>query len=508
MNLFDPIERFSKNHPEKTAIVFSGMRVSYGDFYRNVNRLSAGLKQLGLKRGDRIALLMNNCPEMMYAFYAAMKLGAISISLNAMFKKEEADYILNDATPSVLLAQSCFIPLVKQLACVKGKRLHVVVVRNGDAIPDAFFDFESLLRDQNQKFETALNLGPEDEAVIGYTSGTTGFPKGAVHTHRNILLHLNGMSKSLGLDDNDVFLAALPFFQLTAFLVHAGLAFHVGATLVVMEKFETGPFVDLIQKEKVTFFAAVPTIFQMLYDGCQDGSSDLGSVRFAICAGSPLSIQLRTDFENKMKLRIIHCYGSTETPLIASFERPDQPPKGISVGNISPHVNVRLVKSDGSPAGVDEAGEIQIHADNALKCYWNNPEATREAIKDGWFATGDIGKIDPEGHLHIVDRAKDMIIRGGFNIYPAEIEKVLLSDPRIKDAAVVGEHHKRLGEIPKAYVVPEEGAKLTQEDVISLSREKLANFKVLEKVEFVSPDFFPRNALGKIQKAKLRQKVA
>jgi long-chain acyl-CoA synthetase len=508
MNLFDPIERYSQNHPEKTAIVFSGMRVSYGDFYRNVNRLSAGLERLGLKKGDRIALLMNSCPEMMFAFYAALKLGAISVSLNVMFKKQEADYILDDATPSILVAQMTFLPLVKQLGRVKDKKLQVVIVGDAVTMPDGAFDFETLLKDENQGFAATLNLGPEDEAVIGYTSGTTGFPKGAVHTHRNILMHLDGMSQALGFADADIFLAALPFFQLTAFLVHAGLAFHVGATLVVMEKFEVRQFVHLIQEEKVTFFAAVPTIFQMLYDGCQDGLYDLGCLRFAICAGSPLSIKLRTDFENKMKLRIIHCYGSTETPLIASFERPDQPPKGISVGNISPHVNVRLVKPDGSPAGVDEAGEIQIHIDNALKCYWNNPEATQEAIKDGWFATGDIGKIDPEGLLHIVDRAKDMIIRGGFNIYPAEIEKVLLSDPRIKDAAVVGEHHKRLGEIPKAYVVLEEGAQLTPEDVISLSREKLANFKVLEKVEFVSPDFFPRNALGKIQKAKLRHQVA
>jgi long-chain acyl-CoA synthetase len=507
MNLFDSIERFSQSFPEKTAIVFSDRRVSYGELCRKANLLSAGLARLGLKKGDRIALLMNNCPEMICAFYAAMKLGAISVSVNVMFKQEEADYILGDATPSVLLAQSAFIPLVKQLGCVKDKRLQVVIVGDAANMPEAVFDFETLLKSENQGSATTLNLGPEDEAVIGYTSGTTGFPKGAVHTHRNILMHLDGMSQALGFGDTDIFLAALPFFQLTAFLVHAALAFHVGATLVVMEKFEVGPFLQLIQKEKVTFFAAVPTIFQMIYDGAQEGRNDLNSLRFAICAGSPLTIQLRMDFENKMKLRIIHCYGSTETPLIASFERPDQQPKGISVGNISPHVKVRLVKKDGNLAGVDEAGEIQIHADNALKCYWNNPEATREAIQDGWFATGDIGVVDQEGHLHIVDRAKDMIIRGGFNIYPAEIEKVLLSDPRIKDVAVIGEYHKRLGEIPKAYVVLEDGAQATEEDLLSLSHEKLAKFKALEKVEFVSPDFFPRNALGKIQKAKLRQKI-
>ncbi|MFP4534021.1 MAG: class I adenylate-forming enzyme family protein, partial [Desulfobacterales bacterium] len=298
----------------------------------------------------------------------------------------------------------------------------------------------------------------------------------------------------------------LPFFQLTAFLINAALAFHVGATVVIMEKFNPQLFVELVEKEGVTFFGGVPTIFQMLYDETRDASR-LSSFRFAICAGAPLSPRLRTDFENHLGLRIIHCYGSTETPLIAAYERPDHPPRSVSVGHTAPHVKVRLVKSDGHPAGVDEPGEIQISAENALKRYWNNPEATREAIHDGWFATGDIGKFDQEGHLYIVDRAKDMIIRGGFNIYPAEIERVLLTDPRIKEAAVIGEYHERLGEIPKAYVVPENGAQIAETDVISLTREKLAKFKVLEKVEFVSADFFPRNAFGKILKEKLRHKL-
>jgi long-chain acyl-CoA synthetase len=508
MNLFESIERYSEKFPEKTAIVFSGTRVSYGALCRKVGLLSAGLERLGLKKGDRIALLMNNCPEMIYAFYAAMKLGAISVTLNVMFKKQEADYILGDATPSVLVAQSTFMPLIMQLECVRNKLLQVAIIDDADSTPDGMADFDGLFNDENRGIPKTLDLGPDDEAVIGYTSGTTGFPKGAVHTHRNILTHLDGMSRALGLNDKDVFLAALPFFQLTAFLVHAGIAFYVGAALVVMEKFEVEEFLRLTREEKATFFAAVPTIFQMIFDGARDRQNDFQSVRFAICAGSPLSMQLRMNFESNIKLRIIHCYGSTETPLIASFERPDRPPKGISVGNISPHVKVRLVKSDGSIAGMDEPGEIHIYAENTLKCYWNNPDATQSAIRDGWFATGDIGKIDQDGHLHIVDRAKDMIIRGGFNIYPAEIEKVLITDPRIREAVVIGEYHHRLGEVPKAYVVPEEGAQLTQEDVISLSREKLAKFKALEKVEFVSADFFPRNALGKIQKVNLKHKIA
>ncbi len=507
MNIYSTIERYVEENQNKSAIIFGHRRETYGKFHRTVERLSAGFRKLGLKKGDRVALLMNNCPEVIYSVYAAWKLGAISVGLNVMFKKEELDYIIGDATPDVVITQHAFLPIIETVDRVQKGELNVVVAGDGATISGEVIFFESLLASEKDDFPETLDLGPDDEAVIGYTSGTTGFPKGAVHTHRNVLLHLDGMSQALHLGDTDIFLAALPFFQLTAFLVHAGLAFHVGATLVVMEKFEPKPFLKYVHREKVTFFSGVPTIYQMLFDEGRGKSDLFKTLRFCICAGSPLSQQLRSDFENEMNLRIVHAYGSTETPLIAAFERPNEAPKGISVGNISPHVSLRIVKPDGTAAAPGEAGEIQIRSDNALKCYWNNSGATCDAIREGWFSTGDVGVIDSEGHLHIVDRAKDMIIRGGFNIYPAEIERVLLDDPRIKEVAVVGEYHKRLGEIPKAYVVPEAGTELTAADVISITREKLAKFKVVEKVEFVSEDFFPRNALGKIQKIKLKQKL-
>jgi long-chain acyl-CoA synthetase len=234
------------------------------------------------------------------------------------------------------------------------------------------------------------------------------------------------------------------------------------------------------------------------------GSGDLSSVRFGLCGGAPLSLTARNDFERKMKFRILNCYGSTETPLMAAFERPDSPAKGASVGKISPHVRVRLVTARGTIASSGEEGEIHLYAQNALKCYWNNPDATRNSIRDGWFATGDIGKFDEEGRLHVVDRAKDMIIRGGFNIYPAELERVLLQDPRITEAVVIGEPHERLGEVPKAYVVVADDVHITEAEIIARSREQLASFKVPEKVEFVPSAFFPRNALGKVLKHKLR----
>jgi long-chain acyl-CoA synthetase len=326
-----------------------------------------------------------------------------------------------------------------------------------------------------------------------------------VHSHGNIRYHLDAIATYLGFGPTDTFLAALPFFQLPAFLIHAGLALHVGATLVVMEKFEPQVFLDWIDTEDVTFFAGVPTIYQMLYDASQDRRSLLRKVRFGICAGAPLSMKLRQNFENQMGLRIVHCYGSTEIPLIAAFERPEEKPKGISVGNVAPHMRLRLVDIEGRVVPTGEAGEIQLGSENTLKYYWNNPEATDDAVRDGWFSTGDIGRFDEDAHLHIIDRAKDMIIRGGLNIYPAEIERVLTQAPGIREAVVVGIPHERLGEVPKAYVVLEANVHLSAEDVIALSREKIAAFKALAEVEIVDADFFPRNAMGKIQKNKLKR---
>lgn len=505
MNLFDSIEQKALIYPEQEAIIYKKERITYHALWEKVSCLSTGLKELGVAKGDRIALLMQNCPEMIYAFYASMKLGLISVPLNVMFKKYELDHIIGDASPKVLIVQHEYMPLVEELELVKANQIKVIKIGGEGVNSDSVIEIDSLYKSENN-YALTLNLEPEDEAVIGYTSGTTGAPKGAVHTHGNILAHLEGMSNALGLDHRDVFLAALPFFQLTAFLIHPGMAFYNGATLVVMEKFEASQFLQFVKNERVTFFAGVPTLYQMLYSEVKNEPNALRFVRFGICAGAPLNEKLRKAFEEELNFRIVHCYGSTETPLIAAFERPNQKPHGVSVGNVSPHVQLRLLKFDGKVAGTGEAGEIQICADNVLKYYWNKPEETKKAIQDGWFSTGDIGLFDDKGHLHIVDRAKDMIIRGGFNIYPAEIEKVLLQDPRINEAVVIGEPHHRLGEIPKAYVVPEAGAQITKEDIISLTREKLANFKVLEKVEFVSADFFPRNALGKIEKKKLRQK--
>ena len=503
MNIFHSLETHARRDPQKTAIVAGGRRISYGELLDDVNRLAGAMNQLELKKGDRVALLMLNCPEFITSFYASMKLGLITVSLNVMFKKEEADYVLQDSEPEVLIAQEMFLPLIRELDLVKKKALRVILINRDESPKEDMISFQSLLKETPGDLST-LDLGPNDQAVIAYTSGTTGFPKGVVHTHQNILSHLDGISGHLGIGSGDVILAVLPFFQLVAYLIHPGLTFHVGGSLVIQEKFEPQSFLDSVKAEKVTFFAGVPTIYQMVFTAPDELGADMSTVRFGLCAGSPLSLELRQQFEKKFHFRIVHCYGMTEISMIAACEDPAVPPKGISVGLVLPYLEVRIVRDDGLPAETGEVGEIQINAEKSLKCYWNKSRETEEAIREGWFLTGDMGRFDEEGHLYIVDRKKDMIIRGGFNVFPAEIEPVLMQDPRVQEASVIGIPHERLGEVPKAFVVLKPGETATSEELMALSRSKLANFKALEEVEFVNAEFFPRNALGKIVKPQLR----
>lgn len=508
MDLYESFLSSARKHPAKTALVSGSRRMSYREVLLGIEGLSCRLEAIGLTKGDRIGLLMNNGPEFVVTFYAAMKLGLIAVSMNVMFRESELEYILDDCGAKAVVVEKAFAEVLGRTRPVASGRTVVLAAEEiltpsgeqgqlGRSRPD-------LLHRRLDPWQTPQ---PEDDAVIAYTSGTTGFPKGAVHTHENILAHLEGVRRHLNFRAEDIFLASLPFFQLVAFLIHPGMALHVGATLVILEKFEPERFLKAVKTENVSFFAAVPTIYRMLDAALSEVSKGLRSVRMGICAGSPLSVELRESFEQRHPFRIVHCYGMTETALIVACEDPSVPPRGVSVGSVLPHVRVRIVREDGTPAAPREAGEIEVGAERALRAYWGKPGETAEAIRGGWFATGDLGRFDESENLYIVDRKKDMIIRGGLNVYPAELERVLLSHPRIAEAAVVGIPHERLGEIPKAFVALHQAGTATREDILEFCRRHLASFKIPGEIEIVEPEFFPRNALGKILKSELRARV-
>lgn len=477
--------------------------MSYRELDDSIGRLAGVLKAKGIKKGDRIALLMHNCPEFLISFYAAMKIGLICVSLNVMLTADEIDYILKDSDPNIIIAHEKYLPALEQTAFFRLKKLQLIVV-SSETCPKDALGFQSACESALAPAETEP-LKPEDDAVIAYTSGTTGVPKGVVHTQGSILFGIGVMQNHLDLGGKDIILCALPFFQLPAFIAHPGIALHAGGTLVFLKKFEVDTFLKSIKSEKVTYFGAVPAIYHMISAAANETPVDLSSVRFGICAGAPLSEPFRKEFEKRFSFRIVHPYGATELPPFITCEDPGTPPKGISVGRPLPHATIKLVKDNDSPAKTGEEGEIYVLVGKGtFKRYWRAYPGTEAAIKDGWFATGDLGRFDEEGHLYIVDRKKDMIIRGGFNIYPAEIERVICQDGRVQELAVVGVPHERLGEVPKAYVALKPGCCTTAAEIMALCREKLAKYKVPEIIEFVDGDFFPRNAMGKILKRELK----
>ncbi|MBE0596499.1 MAG: AMP-binding protein [Desulfuromonadales bacterium] len=503
MNLYQILETNAKTSPGKTALVFGKERISYRTLLERVNRLSAGLTELGLRKGDRLCACMPNRPEVVYTFFAAMKLGLIYVGLNVMLKKAELDYILDDCRPQAAVVFSPLLPVMAETGLARSGRMQLIRADAGTAVGE--LSVRLLIDSQSEKLAETVDVSPADDAMIGYTSGTTGYPKGAVHTHRSILGCLEEVAEHIALTDRDVIAVPLPLFQLSSFLVHVGMPVYRGCTIVLMDKFEVSTFSRSLSEFKVTVFALVPAIMQMLVDAAKTEKIDFSGVRVALTAGGMLPPNLRQEFESRLGSPVFNGYGSTETGLFVSLSSIAEPARRTSAGRVLPHIRIRLVKEDGAEASVGEAGEILIAGERKFVRYWNNDEATGKAIRDGWYASGDIGCFDEEGHLHIVDRKMDMIIRGGFNIYPAELERVLAQDRRIKQIVVIGVPHHRLGEVPKAYVVLERGERMGAEELIAMSRARLANYKALAAVEFVEEDFLPRNALGKVMKKELRK---
>jgi len=500
MNIFQTLEDSARRYPDKLAVVCGAQRQTYRELLEQVNRLSAGFAAQGFNKGDRIVLIAQNCLEVVCVYYAAMKIGLIYVGLNAMLKRDELNYILRDCAPKTIVVANHLAEVLPEVSAARG--ISLILLEEGDG-PKQALSLPGILKTSINPLPT-VRISPQDIAMIGYTSGTTGFPKGASHTHKGIVGCLEIVSAHLDCSKNDVFLAALPLFQLPSFLFSIGLSIAAASTVFIMEKFEPRSFVDLVEKERVTIFCAVPTVLRMLLDEFQLHPFDFSSVRVVPTAGAMLPLSLRRDLEARLGCRIVHGYGSTETGLFISLEDITMPANGVSVGKVLADTRVRLVKDDGTSAAIGEPGEILVASNRLFHTYWNNNEATRQAFVDGWYASGDIGYFDHQGHLTIADRKRDIIIRGGFNVYPAELERVLSQDPRIKEIVVIGVPHHRLGEVPKAYVVHKDGEPLTAQDVIALSYELLAKYKVLEEVEIVTEDYFPRNALGKVLKRALR----
>jgi long-chain acyl-CoA synthetase len=496
-NLRELLEARAGASPEK-VFLFSeadGRRFTCREFDAAVNRAAQLLAARGVVRGDVVSLLLPNSAEYVIAYFACFKLGALAGPVNSLLKPEEMAYVVGDSEAKLLLYNSQF---AEQVA---GFREEVETLGDALVFDDEAAATEGLSGEPGEWSETAL--GTEDEAIIIYTSGTTGKPKGCLLTHGNLLANARQIVHWLGFDEEDRLLTVMPLFHMNAVSVTTMSALYAGASTVVSPRFSASRFWQIINDYQITSFGSVATMLSMLLatypEGVPEGLSASG-LRFAMCGSAPVPAEVMRRFEQTFKCLVIEGYGLSESTCRSTFNPPDTRRRagscGMSIGN-----EMRVVDEEDRELPDGEAGEIVMRGPNVFKGYFKNPEATARAFRGGWFHTGDVGYRDAEGFFHIIDRKSDMIIRGGENIYPREIDELLYRHPAVAEAAAIGVPDELYGEEVAAFVVLKEGRVATAQEIIAYCREHLADFKCPKSVRVVPA--LPKGPTGKVLKREL-----
>ena len=499
MNIFDALEHGNRHFPHKQAILFSGQSITYGDLHEQVSRLSSALKEAAhLKAGDRVALFLPNRPEFIFAYYAAVRLGAIAVSLNVMLKHDEVKFILNDSESSLLITANDLmgqVPDAREVPSLK-KILCVDKPERADAFSLA--DFLALA----SRHTTAVDLTSDDGAAILYTSGTTGKPKGALLSHGNIISNIRATRHHTQMASDDRLICYLPLFHCFGqnFIMNAAL--DAGATLVLHERFQVEETLESVKTHRVTMFFGVPPVYQRLLTA-PNIEEYFRNVRYCFTAAAPMPVIVARQWQTRVGQIIHEGYGLTETSPFASYNHDSLYREG-SIGTPIEKVEMKIVDAEGRALPSGETGEIAIKGPNVMLGYFRRPKETAEVIRDGWFFTGDIGKTDSGGYFYLVDRAKDMINVSGFKVWPREVEEVLLQLSSVSEVAVIGIEDAGSGEAVKAFVVLKQGAAAHEPEIIDYARARIADYKSPRFVEFI--DHLPRNPAGKILKRELRER--
>ena len=500
LNLAMMLEESAATLPGRDALVAGDVRLTYQEVDAAANQVANLLAARGIGRGDTVALASVNIPQFPIVYYGILKAGAAVVPFNVLLKGREIAYHLSDSGAKAFF---CF-------AGGPGLPLGQEGRAGFEATPgcEHFFlideSFLDSLAELPTTFETVATE-PTDTAVVLYTSGTTGTPKGAELTHANMLLNALTCHRLFGTVDHDVHLVTLPLFHSFGQSVQLNAGFGAGATLVLMPRFDAHTALELMQREGVTFFAGVPTMYWGLV-GADPAEFDLeaiaGALRMAVSGGAALPVEILEQVHKIYGVQIREGYGLSETSPVATFNHPGRQAKPGTIGQPVWGVAVKLIDKDWNEVPDGEAGEIAIRGHNVMKGYLGRPDATAQAIRDGWFRTGDIATRDVDGYYTIVDRAKDMIVRGGFNVYPRELEEVIMTHPAVSLVAVVGVPHPSHGEEVKAFVILKPDAVLTEAELVAWCKEAMAGYKYPRIVEFRTE--FPMTATGKVLKRELR----
>ena len=512
LNLAVLLEDSARNVPDRIAVICGETRFTYAEIDAKANQVANALKKIGIGNGDKVALSSPNLPFFPMIYYGILKVGAVVVPLNILLKSREIAYHLGDSdakayfcfegTNDLPIGAEGFKGFSETAAC---ENFILLTLDPKTHSPEANSkNFTEFIENQPTEFASALT-NAEDTAVILYTSGTTGQPKGAELTHLNMLLNARLSDNMYPRADHDTHLITLPLFHSFGQTVQMNAGFYNRATVVLLPRFTPDAALSAMQTHDVTLFAGVPTMYWALLNFAGADKFDLAKIannlRMCFAGGSPLPVEVLKNFETKFNTKIIEGYGLSETSPIAVFNKSGSARAG-SVGFPVWGVEIRVVDENGNDVADGDLGEIVIRGHNIMKGYYKRPEATTNAIKNGWFHSGDIGRRDAEGYLFIADRVKDMILRGGFNVYPRELEEVLLTHEAVSLAAVVGIAHDELGEEVKAYIILKQSVNLTENELIGWCRERMANYKYPRFVEF--RETLPMTATGKILKRELR----
>ncbi|HHX23069.1 MAG: class I adenylate-forming enzyme family protein [Tepidanaerobacteraceae bacterium] len=501
MNISSIISQNVSFYSRCKAIIASedGRTYTWAELEKNINKLGNALLNFGVRRGEIVAVYLPNSPEVVLTYFAIARIGAIFLPINIHLKTNEISHILNNSRSHFLIGSSVEIKdrVINQRFLFPHLRKVITV---GDYV-DGCADFYSLMEAGSSELET-YDCAEDEPCALVYTSGTTGKPKGAILSHGNILSIGAIDAELLHINDQDLLLTATPYCHI--FFVQTIVApFIKGAGIITMNRFSPEKSLEIISRYKVTHYCGVPTMYVYMLNRFNRNKYDLKSWRVAQTAGASMPAKYIRQIEEKFGVNICETYGTTETSSCITYNRIGHGKVG-SVGRVARGIQIKVVDNTGREMPADKVGEILVKSPGMFLGYWEMPEATKAAFNDGWYRTGDLGIYDKDGYFYIVGRKNELIISGGYNIFPKEVEDVIHSHPKVAEAAVVGVENPELNEVPKAFVVMKPGEHMTEEELIHFCKGELADYKVPLYVEFIQE--LPKTSTGKILKALLQKK--
>ncbi len=527
--LFELLRNTAKKHPEHIAIVFLGKKITYKELDILSDKFATALHDMGVKKGDRVALFLPNVPQYIISYYGALKVGAITTAISPLAKEREVEFQLTNSEAETLICLDIFYPVV-QAVREKTKLKQIIVASIKEYLSPAkaflgtllkkvpshkvkketgvFFFGEVLAKYPPQPPKVSINP-KEDLAALQYTGGTTGVPKGAMLTHFNLVSNAVMCAEWLqGKETEDVFLTVLPLFHIYGMTTSMNAPIYLAGTLILLPRPDLAEILKSIQKHHVTIFCGVPTLYAALIDHPNINKYNLKSVKFCISGASPLPPDVQKKFIDLTGGVLVEGYGLTESSPVTHSNPLDPTMKTVKVGSIGlpwPDTEAKIVdvQNGKKTLRANQIGELAVKGPQIMKGYWKMPEETEAVLKDGWLYTGDVGKMDEDGYFHITDRKKDLIKYKGYSVYPRELEDILYEHPAVKLCGVIGKPKPVVGEIPKAFIVLKEGAEASEEEIMKFVKEKVAAYKAIREVEFRKE--LPLSLVGKVLRRKLRE---